>query len=213
MNFNLATDHPVALDSPDHIYPRCTKFDNSFNFNFNLAIEDMYKDRPSVLDFGCAGGAMVASLIHQKFISVGLEGSDYNLKRQAFEWAKIPDNLFTCDIGYPFTLSANNEPYKFNVITMWEFLEHIPTDRLNQVLMNADNHLLSGGFIIGSISKFNSINENIEHHLTRKEPAWWYSLFGSNGFVRKDDIEQRFSNQSAWVRTVNGGQNFVVQKQ
>jgi 2-polyprenyl-3-methyl-5-hydroxy-6-metoxy-1,4-benzoquinol methylase len=204
MMFYLETDHPVALDSPDHIDPRCTKFDNTTHPPFNRWLFELYGfKRPAVLDFGCSGGGLVKSLIHDGCVSAGLEGSDYSQNNKRAEWATIPESLFTCDIGFPFTLhTGDKEPYQFDVITMWEFLEHIPVDRLGVVLENARRHLKAGGHIIGSTNRSASVHAGIEHHLTRKKMSWWYELFGSAGLQRNTVLEVYFQKHNAWLRRV-----------
>lgn len=213
MKFHLDTAYPVALDSPDHIQPRSTVRDNSINPNFNRRLLQLFPDdkKPSILDLGCAGGGMVKTLIDDGCIAVGLEGSDYNLLHQRAEWATIPDNLFTCDLGYPFILhTGNGKPYKFDVITAWEFMEHIPEERIDQLITNMRKHLKPGGLVIGSISDCDSIWEGIQHHLTRKPFWWWNEQFGKHEFERRTDHEMHFDNASAWVRKVRF--NFVMQE-
>lgn len=209
MRFYLETDHPIAEDSPDHIQPRATARDNSINRNFNERLLNLYKERkPSVLDFGCAGGGMVRTLIDDGCVAVGLEGSDYSLKQKRAEWAVIPDNLFTCDLGYPFTLhTGDGKPYEFDVITAWEFVEHLPEERLPQMVENMRKHLKLNGLIIGSTNSQQSVFDGVEHHLTQKPMWWWSELFGEHGFRRQIDKESYFSVADAWVRKVRF--NFV----
>jgi 2-polyprenyl-3-methyl-5-hydroxy-6-metoxy-1,4-benzoquinol methylase len=209
MRFYLETDHPIAEDSPDHIQPRSTKLDNSTNRKFNERLLHLYKNKkPSVLDFGCAGGGMVRTLIDDGCVAVGLEGSDYNLKHQRAEWAVIPDNLFTCDLSYPFTLhTGDKQPYKFDVITAWEFVEHLPEERLPQMVENMWRHLNLNGLIIGSTTSLNSIYDGVEHHQTLKPMWWWSDLFAEYGFRRQVDKESYFDVADAWVRKVRF--NFV----
>lgn len=213
MKFQLDTEHPVALDSPDHISPLGTMRDNSINLAFNRTLREINRAerRPSVLDFGCAGGGMVRTLIEQGHIAVGLEGSDYNLKIKRAEWAAIPEYLFTCDVGFPFTLhTGDGKPYHFDVITAWEFLEHMPEKRLDQMIDNMRNHLKGGGLIIGSISNFSNVVNRVEHHLIQKPMWWWAEAFGRHWFKRRPDLESRFEDAGAWVRKVHF--NFVFQE-
>lgn len=198
MRFSIDTRHPIAVDSPDHLKPLGTKYDNTVNFWFNDNLMEMFEYKPSVLDFGCAGGGMVHSLIKDGCVAVGIEGSDYSLKRKRAEWAVIPDNLFTCDIGYPFRLSnGSGLPYQFDVITMWEFVEHLPPDRIDAMITNARIHLKNGGYVFGST---NDIRSGGGHHQTLKPMSWWYEQFAKQGFERAPEIEHHFNMQNAWVR-------------
>lgn len=209
MAFEIDTLQSVALDSPDHLQPRGTKLDNSVNKNFNRCLLRMFEHPPRVLDFGCAGGGMVRSLIKDGCIAIGLEGSDYNQQHGRHEWPVIPDNLFTVDLSYPFVLhTGNQEPYQFDVITMWEFIEHIPTNRISTVLENAKAHLKKNGLIIGSTNDLHSIYEGVQHHLTIQPMSWWYKKFSEHGFKRVVNLEHYFSDNHAWVRKVKS--NFVM---
>lgn len=186
--------------------------DNSTNPNFNRILYKLYaKDKPSVLDLGCAGGGMVRTLIDDGCIAVGLEGSDYNLKHQKHEWIAIPDNLFTCDISRLFTLhSGDHKPYKFDVVTAWEFIEHIAEDRLQFMLENIRKHIKTNGLVIGSTNDQPSVFDGVEHHLTKKPISWWIELFERFGFKRRPDLEYQFRIAAAWVRQVRD--NFVFER-
>jgi len=208
MSIFLKTDHPIALDSPDHIRPLGTRQDNYENKAFNQQLFWLFNgSKPSVLDLGCAGGAMVRSLIDDGCLAVGLEGSDYSLKSQRAEWGVIPDNLLTCDIGFPFTLSIDNdEPFEFDVITAWEVVEHLPEDRLPVMIDNMRRYLKVGGFMIGSSTDV----RYTEHHQTLHGLEWWEELFKRYGFIHRTDLLQRFDEREAWVRRVDF--NFVLKK-
>ena len=212
MKIFLDTDHPVALDSPDHTHPLGTRRDNYENPVFNHHLFGLFDGRkPSVLDFGCAGGAMVRSLIDDGCLAIGLDGSDYNLKAQNAEWGKIPDNLLTCDLGFPFTLSnGDGEPFEFDVITAWEFVEHLPEDRLPAMMDNIKRHLKIGGLVIGSSVTFQSTAYGLEYHQTMNDLEWWEDLFKSHGFIHRTDLLQHFDIVEAWVRRVDF--NFVFKK-
>jgi len=207
--FAIDTFHPVALDSPDHLQPRGTMLDNSTNPAFNECLLRMFSYRPTVLDFGCAGGGMVRSLIADGILAIGLEGSDYNQINRLHEWPAIPYALFTVDLSQPFTLhDGSHVPYKFDVITMWEFVEHVFYARIDTMIENAKAHLKDGGLIIGSTNDLHSIYEGIAHHLTIQPISWWYAKFAEHGFRRLVDIEDYFRTNQAWVRKVKS--NFVV---
>ncbi len=129
--FILYTNRPVAVDSPDHLFPYGVKQDNSRNPLFNKKLYALLGRKPlHILDFGCAGGGFVKDCLDDGHIAIGLEGSDYCKRTGRAEWSTIPDHLFTCDITAPFFLKAVNDlgeetDVKFDVITAWEFMEHI----------------------------------------------------------------------------------------
>ena len=210
MSFYLVTDHPVAVDSIDHLYPLGTMNDNSVNLRFNAKLRELYPGKQiSVLDFGCAGGGMVKSLLDEWQIAVGLEGSDYSLVNRRAEWVTIPDHLFTCDVRKPFTLhDGSGEPYPFDVVTAWEFMEHIEEPELPGVIDNVWRHLLSGGLLIGSTTDIDCEYMGVEHHRTRRPFQWWVDMFKRAGFIRCIDLEEYFGDD--WVRKVQF--NFVFRR-
>jgi len=211
MKFHLITDHPIAKDSLDHLYPDGTARDNSANYIFNKKLFDLFPGETlSVLDLGCSGGGFVKTVLEGGHISVGIEGSDYSLIHQRAEWANIPDNLFTCDITRHFILHAGDGlPYQFDVITAWEVLEHIKECDLVGLLLNVRFHLKCGGLFIGSTTDMSWKGDfDVEYHQTIKPIEWWIELFERNGFVRQPQTEVYFGGD--WVRSVQ--HNFVFRK-
>lgn len=210
--FRLQTDHPVAVNSIDHLYPRATAKDNSVNLRFNERLHALLRKAPlSVLDLGCAGGGMVKSFLDQGHIAVGLEGSDYSLNNKRAEWATIPESLFTCDVTRPFTLTnGKGSPYQFDVVTAWEFLEHIEMPDLPGVMANVDRHLKPGGYLICSVSDRPSVypGDGLDRHRTKKPYEWWAWFFEAHGFKNRRDLERHFNGQ--YVRKVV--YTFILQK-
>lgn len=199
IKFNLDTNFPVALDSLDHIYPLGAKRDNSRRKEFN----DKLKNYPgSVLDLGCAGGAFVKDCLDEGRIAVGLEGSDYDIKHKAFEWVTIPSNLFTCDVTKPFTLSVTDTiPYQFDIITAWEFFEHIEKKDLDQLFTNIKNHLIANGIVIATIANNHYPHDDfkeIDLHRTVEKKDWWIDQFRSHGFVEDLVAKEHFAGN--WLR-------------
>src|SRR6185503_21290432 len=104
MIITLKTDHPVALQSPDHLKPWGTKRDNSKSPRFLKKVSRLFSEEGSefsLLDLGCSGGGWVKEAHDKGWLAVGLEGSDYSKKTRRAEWAIIPEYLFTCDLTKP----------------------------------------------------------------------------------------------------------------
>lgn len=201
--FALVAQKSIAENSPDHISPRGTKQDNSHNPLFNKKLYALFANKPlQVLDFGCAGGAFVKSCIDDGHSAVGLEGSDYSQKTGRAEWGTIPDNLFTCDITANFqiksTVEDSSEETKFDVITAWEFMEHISGEDLAMVCDNAIRHLKEGGLWIMSIADFDEIVGKINYHQTVQSKEWWLEFFSSKGFTNHPELVDYFGDD--WVR-------------
>jgi 2-polyprenyl-3-methyl-5-hydroxy-6-metoxy-1,4-benzoquinol methylase len=208
MKFYIDTEYPVAITSLDHIYPMGTALDNTIKRDFNRKLYELYPGKTiSILDLGCAGGGMVKTFADDGHIAIGLEGSDYSYKRKRAAWSTNPDNLFTCDVSKPFILhNGNGQPYQFDVITAWEFLEHIYEHDLPILFMNINNHLKPDGLFIGSTTKSNPAAKGVFHHVTRRKLEWWTVKFNENYLYRDNKLEQYFDN--ALVRSITKN-NFV----
>jgi SAM-dependent methyltransferase len=194
----LHTDHPVALASPDHLHPWGTKNDNFRNAAFNEKLIRLMPDL-SVLDLGCSGGGFVKDMVDAGVLAVGVEGSDYSLKARRAEWATIPGNLFTADVTKPFTLETDAPPgisgslrKFFTVITLWEVIEHIARDDLDQLFANIKRHLAPGGLLIMSVCTGQDTSSGIPLHQTVEKPVWWYYRLRDAGFEDHPEITAYF---------------------
>lgn len=175
----LDTKHPIAFESPDHLIPWGTSRDNSTNKKFVRVMQThIERGFPGVmhgaLDLGCSGGQLVADFRSLGWLAVGLEGSDFSLKHGRANWPALAGkNLFTCDITKPFKITANGQPVKFHLITMWEVLEHIPTPDLTQVFDNIAGHLENGGYFIASTTSAPDIHDGVDLHQTQWTNTQW----------------------------------------
>ncbi|MDP1835057.1 MAG: methyltransferase domain-containing protein [Chlamydiales bacterium] len=188
----LETEHPVAIHSLDHIHPRGTKNDNTRSRRFLRRCE-LHFDRPlRFLDLGCSGGGLVLDFILAGHQAVGLEGSDYSLINQRAEWPLLKNNLFTCDVTHPFQLKdkVSQQSLKFDVISCWEVLEHIPKNQLPQLFKNIREHLTDDGIFCASVATHHDTDEatGINWHETIENKAWWHEFAKKNGFELADDV-------------------------
>jgi hypothetical protein len=122
-------------------------------------------------------------------VAIGVDGSDYCRLNKIGYWPLLPDNLHTCDITHPFRFrnDAGEYPVTFDLITMWEVLEHIGESDLALQLQNVLAHLKPDGYFIGSISLVEySDASNIPYHVTLKPKSWWREKFRENGLVLLD---------------------------
>ncbi|MGE8127455.1 methyltransferase domain-containing protein [Methylobacterium sp. NPDC080182] len=182
-DFCLVTDHPIAYESNDHTVPRGTKDDNTRNQRFCHAIESHFGRKVRALDLGCAGGGLVFDFLIRGNAAFGIEGSDYSLRAQRAEWSIIPDYLKTCDITKPFSLmdQRSGTKAKFDVITMWEVLEHIEEPLLPQLFANVKSHLADGGLFVGSAATYDDVANGVSYHPTVKPETWWRELVRQHG--------------------------------
>ncbi|MGH1590039.1 class I SAM-dependent methyltransferase [Methylobacterium phyllosphaerae] len=179
----LTTEHPIAYESNDHTAPRGTKDDNTRNQRFCRSVENYFSRKVSALDLGCAGGGLVLDFLVRGNVAFGLEGSDYSLRAQRAEWPVIPDYLRTCDITKPFALTdrSSGTQAKFDVITMWEVLEHIEEARLPQLLANVKSHLADDGLFVGSAATYDDVADGVSYHPTVKPETWWRDYVRDHG--------------------------------
>lgn len=222
--YRVLTDWPVALDSPDHQKPGGTMHDSSRNQKFNDKLYVLYPGpKIRLLDLGCAGGGFVADCLEDGHVAIGLEGSDYSTKwdgpggteaerakrnpGKRAEWANIPNNLFTCDVTRPFSIEKHGLKYivtdevlwvpaRFDVVTAWEIMEHLPEDRLDQVVTNVLNHLAYGGVWIMSVS-----TQHGDYHQTIRPRDWWLELMARHGLEHHQSMVDYFGYD--WVRGPN----------
>jgi len=213
MKWYLDTNHPVAIHSIDHLYPNYTVVDNSKNLKFNEKLYQITTPPISVLDFGCAGGGFVKTVLDDGNEAVGLEGSDLPKNGLMGEWGTIPSNLFTCDITYPFVVHKGDHfPHQFDVITAWEFVEHIEEYDLPQVFKNMILHLKRDGlFIMSTPSDItHPPKKGYDHHRNRRPPEWWEEQFANLGFKRVTKFEVLFGGD--WIRRERGNVRNVYQR-
>jgi hypothetical protein len=204
-HFILQAAKPLAEDSPDHLVPRGTKVDNSRNPFFNQKLYSLLPGhRLKILDLGCSGGGFVKSCIDDGHMAIGLEGSDYSKQLRRAAWGLIPKNLFTCDVTAPFQLSVHEDkaeaesPITFDVITAWELLEHLPTDRLAQFCANVDRHLKPRALWIVSISDVEDRMGQVVYHQTVQSQEWWTDRLRLYGFQNHPSLVKYFGKD--WVR-------------
>ena len=182
----LESDHKVAADSVDHIRPRGTRNDDTRHPRFIRRCEETFGRALTVLDLGCAGGGLVFDFLLRDHFAIGLEGSDYSMRAQRAHWRLLPRHLLTCDITKPFGLrhAVTHEPVKFDVISAWEVLEHIPIELLPGLLQNIRSHMSHDGIFAASIATFDDVDPTtqVNYHATVKPRDWWESIFRKYGF-------------------------------
>jgi len=194
-SFTVKTDHPVALDSNDHLNPWGTQYDNTRSPRFVMACERHFPGQKlKYMDLGCSGGGLILDFLLRGHQAVGLEGSDFSLLTRRAEWRMLGNrNLFTADITKPFqVLLPDGSPYQAQVISSWEVLEHIKEEDLPQLFANVLNHLTPGGYFMGTISLRDDIVNGVSYHPTVKPQAWWDEKFNELGLPFSTDHSFQF---------------------
>jgi len=184
--FDVKTSHPIAYESNDHLNPDSTLEGIYRNTVFVEHCIDVFGKDFNALDLGTGSGGIVFEFIMNGINSLGIDGSDFCKKHKVGYWSLAPNSFYTCDITKPYTINslAENAKAEFDLITMWEVLEHIQEDKLDFLLGNIMLHLKSNGYFIGSISfvPYEDGNGN-PYHVTLKPKSWWVKKFGDAGLV------------------------------
>ncbi|MEI7581375.1 class I SAM-dependent methyltransferase [Runella sp.] len=198
----VATEKPIAFDSPDHLVPWGTANDNSRNYRFNEKVYQTFYSYPrpwKVLDIGCAGGGFVRDCLNDGCFAVGLEGSDYSKKFKRAEWATIPNNLFTCDVTANFDIFVETKEKQiavlFDLVTSWELMEHIEESKIADVAANVKKHLAPHGLWIMSVATVDDIVNGVNLHQTVKPKEWWITKFEELGFYHQPTFIDFFNTQ------------------
>jgi SAM-dependent methyltransferase len=193
----LQAERELAFDSPDHLMPWGTRRDSFVNERFNKRLWRLYPATQvvKVLDLGCAGGQFVRTCINDGHFAVGLEGSDWSKRHKRSAWALIEQALFTCDLTRPFELFLGVQPLKFDVVTAWEFIEHINENNLQIVARNVQAHLSPGGLWILSITNQEDVVGGVRLHQTVRPKLWWRQKLESFGFQSVDSFVGYFAGQ------------------
>lgn len=196
--YTLKTNHPIADTSPDHIYPKGVKNklggpDYSWKDGYNPFVDEVIKyfgtSSIKVLDLGAASGYLVRDFLMRECDAIGLEGSNWAVTNNESIWIEHNNSrLFTCDIGKPFTLHKDNIPVKFDLITAWEVIEHLPPGELSTFANNVYNHLSNDGIFVFSLSPWfepsdadPTVNLHLSYKITSKKQ--WKEIFNQFDFV------------------------------
>jgi 2-polyprenyl-3-methyl-5-hydroxy-6-metoxy-1,4-benzoquinol methylase len=151
----IITEFPVAYNSPDHIVPVGTKNDNSTDSEYIMEVENFFKnEKINIMDIGCAGGQLAVDFYNRGHLSVGIEGSDYNIKHKQFNWPTYHEKvLWTADLTKPFKMvDENNNRVFFDLISAWEVVEHIHPNDLDNFFDNILSQLKPDGIFISSVN-------------------------------------------------------------
>lgn len=225
-NIQLVSDHPIATDSNDHITPDSTQEGVVRPTLFVKHCLDIVGKDCSLLDLGTGGAGLIYECLLNGINAVGIDGSDYCFKYGLGYWPLINDHLYTCDITKPFKFvdQEAGSPLEFNIITMWEVLEHIQESDLHALFRNITQSLRRDGFYIGSISllEYNDPN-GVPYHVTLKPKEWWQNKFAEGGLKMIDDhpfncklfyrgVGNRYQDIHDYHKNPECGFHFVAQK-
>lgn len=192
------------------------RLEYSRNSNFNRKMYELincpslHKTKedfqPRIIDIGCGGGQFVLDCFNDGCLAIGLDGYEIYRKHELAAWPIIPNNLFEADLSEPFQISYDNKPFVADVITSWEFMEHLYEEDLHGVLCNIKLHLKQGGYYICGIST----RDEWGHFLLRNN-EWWLNRFREIGLIQQPDLVSYFG--SDWVRNLEDSMYFVLRNE
>lgn len=185
----LKTEYPIAVDSHDHISPDSTTEGVSRPTFFVQNCISILGQDIKCLDLGAGAAGLVFEYAMNKVFAVGVDGSDFCHVNRLGYWPLLPNNLFTCDITKPFSfLSRDTQALiDFDVITMWEVLEHIVESDLPSLFSNISRHMGKNSYFIGSVSLVEYVDSiGKPYHVTLKPRDWWKAKFIESGLVVLD---------------------------
>ena len=155
------TNFVFAEESPDFLEPIGTIYDDTTNQKYIESIEDYFfekeggvRRRLTTVELGCAGGRIVKDMVERGHDSYGLEGTPFPLFSARPAWLEYYNTrIFNCDLSKPFKLLEDDGSIKtFDVISHWEFLEHLHPSCLDYFHARLWTHLKPEGSIFCGVS-------------------------------------------------------------
>ncbi len=160
-------------------YNQITHLWESEKFNRKNGIEQHEKaisfveNRGNALDIGCGcTGRFIDLLLSKGFEPEGVDISDEMIRLAK---QRHPQIAFHQQDICEWTL-----PKKYDFITAWDSIWHIPLEQQENVLTKIVNSLNTGGVFIFS---FGGTNESGGHKDNFMGPEVYYSSLGTNGFL------------------------------
>jgi SAM-dependent methyltransferase len=178
------------------------RLEYSRNREFNKKLYTLCEN-PQVIDLGCGGGQFILDCVNDGLVAVGLDGYEIYKKYELAAWPIIPNNLFEVDVCEDFAIEYDGYAYYADIITSWEFMEHLYEEDLDGVLDNIKTHLKPSGYYICGIST----RDEYGHFLLRNY-EWWVSKFESVGLYQQPKLVEFFGND--WVRNLSDSMYFVL---
>lgn len=173
----VITEHKIATESPDHLFPWGTARDNTTDLGFIGEIENYFNKKIKTLDIGCSGGQLTIDFHNRGHLAVGIEGSDFSLNNGRANWSDYNNKLlFTCDATKPYKIAEDDDQMiKFDLITAWEVLEHIDEPDFDIFFKNILDHMEVDSIFCASICPEEDIIEGFKLHQSVFDKDVWFS--------------------------------------
>lgn len=201
----INTKYPLAYESHDYITPDGAIHDDNVNIPYIEELESHFKRSFSYLELGCAGGGIIKYLFDKGHDAYGLEGTDHPIRIGRYAWKEFHNTrLFTCDLSKPFEVLGAP---KFDVISNWEFFEHIPTESLKFLISKIYTLLNEDGMVICGISS-NPATPVTPWHVSPFKRDVWEKIYFSDLF---DCYDYPFKNTyRAYPEDIESSGSFLI---
>lgn len=174
------------------------------NKDFNkLAYSLFDKEDISILELGCGDGNFINDCVEDGKKAIGLDGFWILEKYKPGRWALLPNNLFSCDVCHPFTVLFDERPIKFDLITSFEFMEHLFEEDVDGTIKNIANHLNDDGYYICSISHAPDYG-----HFCIKDRDWWLEKFSKCDLIEINNLYPVFRYR--YLRNLPSSEYFIL---
>ena len=131
-------------DGKKSVFERFYQIAKSINLNDKLKLINKIANGKKILDYGCGVGDYLEHMQKNGYDVLGMEPND--------SARKIAQSKIGKDKVVSTELEQINE--KFDVITLWHVLEHIPN--LNEIIAQLKNHLTENGTLIIAVPNHQS---------------------------------------------------------
>lgn len=131
-------------DGKKSLFEKIYQVAKSYNLDQKLNLIKKSTDGKSILDYGCGAGDFLQHMQKNGYEVMGMEP---NPKAFSISQNKIgKENVVNCEL--------KDIEQKFDIITMWHVLEHIPN--LNEILTELKKHLKPNGTLIIAVPNHQS---------------------------------------------------------
>ena len=183
--------------------------ENTSHYENYIAAFEYVKEKKlpikSVLDIGC-GRCQFVTLARENYTDAKIKGIDFDIPPE------FVNELTKKDIELEhvnFISNLSQEQNKYDLITMWEVIEHIPIDQLQDTIADVLNLLTENGVFIFSTPDFDDEYCRLFdfwasmpiHHVSVFSKTWLRDFFNNSGATILDEMHESvaFKNGNGWA--------------